>query len=63
MLRAEESYLLKKVVVEYIKDKAEGGYPAGSILMDSHNRRTAEELLALAQDSGSLETTRENIVE
>ena len=27
-----------------------GGYPAGSILMDSPHHRTAEELLALAQD-------------
>ena len=50
MLRAEESYLLKKVVVGYVRDKAEGGYPAGSILMDSPHHRTADELLALAQD-------------
>ena len=42
VLRAEESYLLKKVVVVYIKDKAEGGYPSGSILMDSPHHRTAE---------------------
>ena len=34
VLRAEESYLLNKVVVGYVKDKAEGGYPSGSILMD-----------------------------
>ena len=34
VLRAEESYLLNKVVVGYVKDKAEVGYPAGSILMD-----------------------------
>ena len=50
MLRAEESHLLKKVVVGYIKDKAEGGYPAGSILMESPHHRTAEEFLALSQD-------------
>ena len=43
MLRAEESYLMKKVVVGYIKDKAEGGYPAGSIHMESTHHRTAEE--------------------
>ena len=40
---------MKKVVVGYIKDKAEVGYPAGSILMYSTHHRTAEELLALAQ--------------
>ena len=50
VLRAEERYLLKKVVVGYVKDKAEGGYPSRSILMDSPHHRTAEELLALAQD-------------
>ena len=50
VLRAEESYLLKKVVVGYVKYKAEGGYPAGSIFMESPHKRTAEELLALAQD-------------
>ena len=50
VLRAEESYLLKKVVVGYVKGKAEGGYPDGSILMDSPHHRTDEELLALAQD-------------
>ena len=50
VLRAEERYLLKKVVVGYIKEKAEGGYLAGSILVDSPHHRTAEELLALAQD-------------
>ena len=38
------------MVVGYVKDKVEGGYPAGSILMDSPHHRTAEELLALAQD-------------
>ena len=42
VLRAEERYLLKKVVVGYVKDKTEGGYPAGSILMDSPHHRTAE---------------------
>ena len=50
VIRAEESYLLKKVVVGYFKEKVEGGYPAGSILMESPHHRTAEELLALAQD-------------
>ena len=50
VLRAEESYLLKKVVVGYVKDKVEGGYPAGFIFMHSPHHRTSEELLALAQD-------------
>ena len=50
VLRAEDSYLLKKVVLGYVKDKVEGGYPAGSILMDSPHHRTAEEFLDLAQD-------------
>ena len=50
VLRAEERYLLKKVVVGYIKDKAEGGYLAGSILVESPHHRTDEELLALDQD-------------
>ena len=59
VLRAEESYLLKKMVVGYIKEKAEGGYPAGSILMEYPHHRTAEELLALAQDWDRLETTCE----
>ena len=49
VLRAEESYLLKKVVVGYIKDKAEGGYPAGFILVDSPHHRPAGEFLALSQ--------------
>ena len=34
MLREEEGYLLKKVVVGYVKDKAEGGYSAGCILVE-----------------------------
>ena len=38
------------MVVGYVKYKAEGGYPAGSIHMESTHHRTAEELLALAQD-------------
>ena len=50
VLRTEERYLLKKVVVGYVKDKLESGYSAGSILMDSTHHRTAEELMALAQD-------------
>ena len=50
MLRSEESYLLKKVVVGYVKDKAESGYPDGYILMDLPHHRKAEELLDLAQD-------------
>ena len=50
VIRAEQSYLLKKLVVVYVKDKVEGGYPAGSIIMDSPHHKTAEELLALAQD-------------
>ena len=41
VLRAEESHLLKKLVVGYVKYKAEGSYPAGSILMDSPHHRTA----------------------
>ena len=63
VLRAEESYLLKKVVVGYIKDKSEGGYPAGSILVDSHHHRTAEEFLALAQDREAWRLHLKNIVE
>ena len=63
MLRAEESYLLKKVVVVYVKYKAEGGYPAGSILIDSPHHRTAEELLALAQDRESWKLHVKSIVE
>ena len=63
VLRAEESYLLKIVVVEYIKNKAEGGYPAGSILMDSPHHRTAEELLALVQDRETWRLHVKNIVE
>ena len=63
MLRVEESYLLKKVVVGYVKEKAEGGYPAGSILMDSPHHRTAEELLALAKDQEAWKPHVKNIVE
>ena len=50
VLRSEESYLLKKVLVGYFKDKAEGSYPAGSILVNSPHHRTSKELLDLAQD-------------
>ena len=63
VLRSEESYLLKKLVVGYVKDKAEGGYPAGSILMDSPHHRTAEELLALAQDQEAWKLHVRKIVE
>ena len=63
MIRAEESYLLKKVVVGYVKDKAEGGYPTGSIIMDSPHYRTAEELLALAQDREAWKLHVKNIFE
>ena len=63
VLRAEESYLQKKVVVGYVKDKAEGGYPAGSILMESPHHRNAEELLALAQDREAWKLHVKNIVE
>ena len=63
MLRAEESYLLKKVVMGYVKDKAEGGYPAGSILMDSPHHKTAEEFLALAQDREAWKLHVKNIFE
>ena len=50
-------------MVEYVKDKAEGGYPAGSILMDSPHHRTAEELLALAQYREARKLHVKNIVE
>ena len=63
MPRAEESYLLKKLVVGYVKHKTEGGYLAGSILMDSPHHRTAEKLLALAQDQEAWKLHVKNIVE
>ena len=63
VLKAEESNLLKKVVVGYVKDKAEGGYPAGSILMDSPHHRTAEELLTLAKDREAWKLHVKKIVE
>ena len=63
MLSAEESYLLKKVVVGYIKDKAEGGYPAGSVIMDSPRHMTAEELLARVQDREACKSHAKKIVE
>ena len=47
----------------YVKDKAEGGYPAGSILMNSPQQRTAEELLALAQDREAWKLRVKKIVE
>ena len=63
MLRAEESYLMKKVLVGYVKDKAEGGYLDGSIIMDSPHHRTAEELLDLAQDREASKLHVKKIVE
>ena len=63
VLRTEESYLLKKVVVGYVKDKSEGGYPAGSILVYSPLHRTAEGLLALAQDQEACKLHVKKIVE
>ena len=62
MIRAEESYLLKKVVVGYVKEKAESGYPDGSILVDSPHHRTDEELLALAQDREAWKLHEKKIV-
>jgi hypothetical protein len=50
VLRAEDTYLLKKVVVGYIEEKVDCGYPTGSIVMDAPHHKTAEELLAVAQD-------------
>ena len=63
VLRAEERYLLKKVVVGYVKYKAEGIYPAGSVIMDSPHHRTSEELLALAQDQEAWKLDVKKIVE
>ena len=49
--------------MENVKDKAEGGYPAKSILMESPHHRTAEELLALSQDREAWKLHVKNIVE
>ena len=53
----------EKVVVGYAKDKPEGGYPAGSIIMDSPHHMTAGELLALAQDREAWKLHVKKIVE
>ena len=63
MLRAEESCLLKKVVVGYVKYKADDGYPNGSILMESPHQRTAKGLLDLAQDQEAWKLHAKNVVE
>ena len=52
VLRAEEPYLVRKVLVSYMQYKtAEGGQlPVGSLLMDCPAYETADQLIALAQD-------------
>ena len=51
------------MAVGYVKDRAEGGYPAGFILVDSSQQRTAEELLTLAQDREAWKLRVKKIVE
>ena len=52
VLRAEETYLVRKVLVGYVQEKtAKGGQlPVGSLLMDCPAYETAYQLIALAQD-------------
>ena len=52
VLRAEEPYLVRKVLVSYVQYKtAEGGQlPVGSLLMDCPSYETADQFIALAQD-------------
>ena len=52
VLRAEEPYLVRKVLVSYMQYKtAEGGQlPVGSLLMDFPAYETADQFIALAQD-------------
>ena len=48
VLRAEETYLVRKVLVGYVQDKtAEGGQlPVGSLLMDCLAYDNADHLIA-----------------
>ena len=50
--RAEETYLVRKVLVGYVQYKtAKGGQlPVGSLLMDCPAYYTADQLIALAED-------------
>lgn len=50
VLREEETYLVRQVVIKYVQDKIDVGYPVGSILMDAPHHRTVEELVELARD-------------
>ena len=52
VLRAEETYLVRKLLVGYVQDKtAEGGQlTVGFLLMDCPANKTADHLIALAQD-------------
>ena len=52
VLRAEETYLVRKVLVGYLQDKTTGGgqLPVGSLLMDCPAYEIADQLIKLAQD-------------
>ena len=51
VLREEETYLVRRVLLLYMADKLNtGGYPAGSILMDAPHHVTTEDLVELARD-------------
>ena len=50
VLREEETYLVRQVVIKYVEDKIDVGYPEGSILMDAPHHRTVEDLVELARD-------------
>ena len=52
VLRAEETYLMRKVLVRYVQDKTAKGdqLQVGSLMMDCPAYETAEQLIALAQD-------------
>ena len=52
VLGAEETYLVRKVLVGYVQDKtAEGDQlPVGSLLIDCPTYKTADQLIDLAQD-------------
>ena len=49
VLREDESYLVRKLLIGYIQSKLTGaGYPPGSLLMDTPTHKTVEELVALS---------------
>ena len=52
VLKAEETYLARKVLVGYVQDKTDEGdqLPVGSLLMDRPAYKTIDQLIALAQD-------------